>query len=342
MEGKGLLPAGRERGSATPAGGSYTSGTGVWNIGSLASGASTTLTVVATVTTTGPVTNTARKTAENEPDPNPGNDVSSTTVTGTGLPGPPNGGMAPVSASPSGRGPGGGLFLAATLAGFLGLLFLRRRSQRLCVVAGLMAFTTLVTFVAPARTQLPLARVASHLVARPSDLELFGKPISAVRPEIGTLASTLHPANGPITAYPLRIPGLGLDPLVEPAGTTASGLMDVPGNLWDTAWLRTGVKPGAPGQAVIDGHLDSVKGSAIFSDLHLLHPGDRIYVSDADGRELTFSVSALQVLPLDGFPTLRVFGPAHGRFLNLITCAGHFDLARRTYDHRLVVFAELL
>jgi len=36
-----------------------------------------------------------------------------------------------------------------------------------------------------------------------------------------------------------------------------------------------------------------------------------------------------------------VFGPAHGRFLNLITCAGHFDPARRTYDHRLVVFTEL-
>jgi LPXTG-site transpeptidase (sortase) family protein len=118
--------------------------------------------------------------------------------------------------------------------------------------------------------------------------------------------------------------------------------MDVPGNLWDTAWLQTGVKPGAPGQAVIDGHLDSVRGSAIFSELHRLQSGDRIYVSDAAGRELTFSVTALQVLPLDGFPTLRVFGPAHGRFLNLITCAGHFDQARRTYDHRLVVFAQLL
>jgi hypothetical protein len=46
-------------------------------------------------------------------------------------------------------------------------------------------------------------------------------------------------------------------------------------------------------------------------------------------------------VPLDGFPTLRVFGPAHGRFLDLITCAGHFDSARRTYDHRLVVFTEL-
>jgi hypothetical protein len=48
------------------------------------------------------------------------------------------------------------------------------------------------------------------------------------------------------------------------------------------------------------------------------------------------------VEPLDGFPTLRVFGPAQGRLLNLITCAGRYDAARRTYDHRLVVFAEVL
>ena len=46
--------------------------------------------------------------------------------------------------------------------------------------------------------------------------------------------------------------------------------------------------------------------------------------------------------PLDGFPTLRVFGPAKGRLLNLITCAGHFDPVRRTYDHRLVVSATLV
>jgi LPXTG-site transpeptidase (sortase) family protein len=205
----------------------------------------------------------------------------------------------------------------------------------------MMAFTTLATVLAPAPV-LSSGSKTSHLAARPSDLDLFGKPISTVRPEIGTPASTLHPANGPITPYRIRIPALGIDTLVEPVGTTAGGLMDVPGNLWSTAWLRTGVKPGASGQAVIDGHLDSVKGSAIFGDLHRLHQGDRIYVSDANGEELTFGVNALQVLPLDGFPTLRVFGPAKGRFLNLITCAGHFDLTRRTYDHRLVVFAELL
>jgi len=83
-------------------------------------------------------------------------------------------------------------------------------------------------------------------------------------------------------------------------------------------------------------------GSAVFSELHRLRPGDRIFVSDEAGAELTFRVTALRVEPLDGFPTLRVFGPTSGLFLNLITCAGRYDPARRTYDQRLVVFAELL
>ncbi|HKN56121.1 MAG TPA: sortase [Amycolatopsis sp.] len=335
-----VLPAGLTLVSATPATGTYTSGTGVWDIGSLASGASTTLTVVATVTTTGPVTNTARKTAENELDPNPGNDVSSAAITGTGLPGPPNGGMAGFQPSPVGTAPGGGLLIAAGLAGFFGLLFLRRRSHRLAVAAGLMAFTTLITLAPPAPA-FSSASGPAHLSIRPSDLELFGKPISTVKPELGSLATTFQPARSPITPYRIRIPALSIDTMVESVGTTASGLMDVPSNLWDTAWLQTGVKPGASGQAVIDGHLDSVRGSAIFGKLDRLRPGDQILVSDAEGRELTFKVTALQVVPLDGFPTLRVFGPAHGRFLNLITCAGRFDPARRTYDHRLVVFTEL-
>src|SRR6202035_2225817 len=220
-----LLPAGLTLVSATPAGGTYTSGTGVWNIGSLASGASTTLTVVATVTTTGPVTNTARKTAENEPDPNPVNDVSSVTVTGTGLPGPPNGGMAPLQNAAPDRGS----LLIVALAGFFGLLLLRRRSHRIAVAAGLMAFTTLVTVVTPGGSPLPAAGVASHVAARPSDLELFGKLISTAKPILGAPATSLRPAKGPITPARIRIPALGIDTLVEAVGTTASGLMDVPG-----------------------------------------------------------------------------------------------------------------
>lgn len=62
-----LLPAGLTFVSASPTPGtSYNSGTGVWTVGTLASGASTSLSIVATVTSGGVKTNTANVTATDE------------------------------------------------------------------------------------------------------------------------------------------------------------------------------------------------------------------------------------------------------------------------------------
>jgi uncharacterized repeat protein (TIGR01451 family) len=70
-----LLPAGLTFVSATPSAGSYATGTGVWTVASLASGASATLQLVALVSGTGTITNTAEVTASDQPDPDstPGN-----------------------------------------------------------------------------------------------------------------------------------------------------------------------------------------------------------------------------------------------------------------------------
>jgi LPXTG-site transpeptidase (sortase) family protein len=76
-----LLPAGLNFVSATPSG-SYNSGTGAWTIGAMASGTFQTLTLVATATMTTPVTNTASKIGEVEPDPVAGNNTASVVVTG--------------------------------------------------------------------------------------------------------------------------------------------------------------------------------------------------------------------------------------------------------------------
>ena len=70
-----LLPAGLSFVSATPSAGTYTSGTGVWTVASLTSGANVTLQIVALVSGTGTITNTAEVTASDQPDPDstPGN-----------------------------------------------------------------------------------------------------------------------------------------------------------------------------------------------------------------------------------------------------------------------------
>ncbi|MDI6051349.1 DUF11 domain-containing protein, partial [Flavobacterium sp. XS2P24] len=73
-----VLPAGYTFVSATASTGTYTSGTGVWSVGTLANGASATLNITATVNATGSYANTATITA-NEADPTPGNNTATST-----------------------------------------------------------------------------------------------------------------------------------------------------------------------------------------------------------------------------------------------------------------------
>ncbi|QUH23403.1 DUF11 domain-containing protein [Methanobacterium alkalithermotolerans] len=77
-----IPPAGLNVLSVTPSQGTFDAMTGVWNVGTLANGASATLTIITQVTMANTtITNTATKTAENEYDPNPANDSDSATIT---------------------------------------------------------------------------------------------------------------------------------------------------------------------------------------------------------------------------------------------------------------------
>jgi uncharacterized repeat protein (TIGR01451 family) len=76
-----LLPSGLTFQSATPAQGTYSAATGLWNVGMLANGASTTLTVVARVDSSANLTNTAQLTASDPNDPDATDNQASATVT---------------------------------------------------------------------------------------------------------------------------------------------------------------------------------------------------------------------------------------------------------------------
>jgi uncharacterized repeat protein (TIGR01451 family) len=79
-----LLPAGVTYQSDTPSQGTYDSGTGVWAVGGLNNGLSTTLTLVATVdagTGGSTITNTADVTASDQADPNAANNTASADIT---------------------------------------------------------------------------------------------------------------------------------------------------------------------------------------------------------------------------------------------------------------------
>jgi sortase A len=140
----------------------------------------------------------------------------------------------------------------------------------------------------------------------------------------------------------LSIPRLDVDADIEHVGYTDDGRMDVPENWEDVAWFQYGFFPGAPGNSVMAGHLDSTTGPAVFAYLHQMEVGDQIHVTGDDGETLTFQVTEVESVLAEEAPLDRVFGPSDTPKLNLITCEGHFDESIEDYDHRLIVYTELV
>lgn len=139
----------------------------------------------------------------------------------------------------------------------------------------------------------------------------------------------------------LIIPAIGVDAPVEGVGLTPEGAMEVVRSFKKVGWYKYGPYPGAPGNAVIEGHLDAEDSPiAVFSKLRHLQPGDAVTVIDKTGRAIEFTVVRQTLLPYTATSTAEVFGPAEGSFLNLITCGGNWIQGERTYDERLVVFAK--
>lgn len=219
--------------------------------------------------------------------------------------------------------------------------FQNRTSSRL-VSAGLLLIA-----LGLAITLQPLVGAAddpSAFSVRPevSDLLMFGKKISTDRP-LRAMASQpeLKPGFGPIMPTRLRVPAAGIDADVDEIGVR-NGNTDVPDNIWNVGWLTTSPRPGDVGNSVLDGHKDSVRGTAVFWNLHQLKPGDLIYVSDASGAELAFEVTQIQSYDLVSAPYSSIFGPTSERQLNLITCDGTFIPEQHSYDKRLVVYTHLV
>src|SRR5207237_142321 len=102
-------------------------------------------------------------------------------------------------------------------------------------------------------------------------------------------------------------------------------------------WYQGGSLPGAPGSAVIDGHLDWYSGPAVFADLGRLHAGDRLSVTYSDGHAVFFRVTSLVTFRAD-LRQPQLFRTDGQPLLELITCAGPWDGAG--YRDRLVVSAR--
>lgn len=142
----------------------------------------------------------------------------------------------------------------------------------------------------------------------------------------------------------VSIPAIGVRSKLLRLGLNPDGTIQVPAlatSADEAAWYKYSVTPGQIGASVIEGHVDSYDGPAVFFRLGALRPGNEIDVTLADGVTAVFRVTGVREYAKDEFPSAKVYGPADYAGLRLITCGGTFDPATRHYLSSVIVFASL-
>jgi hypothetical protein len=143
----------------------------------------------------------------------------------------------------------------------------------------------------------------------------------------------------------VNIPAIGVDSDLLHLGLNADGTIQVPSlvtSAGEAAWYKYSVTPGQVGASVIEGHVDSYQGPAVFYRLGALSPGDSIDVTLADGTTAIFRVTGVREYLKSDFPAKAIYGATHYAALRLITCGGVFDYATGHYLSSTVVFASLI
>lgn len=141
------------------------------------------------------------------------------------------------------------------------------------------------------------------------------------------------------------IPAIGVHSQLLRLGVNADGTVQVPPlttSADEAAWLKYSATPGQIGASVIEGHVDSYRGPAVFFRLGALHPGDIIDVTLADGDTGIFRVTGVREYLKDKFPANVIYSDANYAALRLITCGGAFDYTTGHYLSSTVVFASLI
>lgn len=139
----------------------------------------------------------------------------------------------------------------------------------------------------------------------------------------------------------VAIPSIGVDAAIESTGILDNGEMGVP-DVSQVGWFEPGFKVGAKGHAVLAGHVDGPAGPAIFYHLDKLEAGEKVIITDKDGREMVYVIREKASYQADEAPIAEIFGPSDSRMINLITCSGDFNGNTGAYEERLVVTAELV
>ena len=141
----------------------------------------------------------------------------------------------------------------------------------------------------------------------------------------------------------IKIPEIGVDAPITSLGLTSDGHLNAPSdtdrNL--VGWYGNGPAPGMTGNSILDGHVDTMAGPAVFYGLGALSKGDTVRVTRADKLTAVYSIDGIEVYAKADFPSDRVYGATKDPELRLITCGGGYT-KQSGYLGNVVVYAHLI
>jgi len=189
---------------------------------------------------------------------------------------------------------------------------------------------------------------AAQLVSRANHVYKPTMPIAV--DASSTVPSTVQSPPSILTSYIvapslpryLIIPKLGINARVLSVGVDATGALQTPDNVYDTAWYNKSALPGQPGAMLVDGHISSWTAHGVFYGLNSLLPGDIIKVQRGDGAVYTYRVVETQVYGANNVDMAAAMAPIDPTKpgLNLISCTGQVIAGTNDFNQRIIVFAS--
>ena len=120
----------------------------------------------------------------------------------------------------------------------------------------------------------------------------------------------------------LIIPAINVDAVIEPVGLTSDGALGAPAGPYNAGWFSRGVTPGD-------------------NNLALVKKGDRIFIYSTKGNVTIFTVTKIASYGENASTSDIFVSHDTGVHLVIVTCAGVWSVAEKSYSERVVVSADL-
>lgn len=149
------------------------------------------------------------------------------------------------------------------------------------------------------------------------------------------------PVAGADTPTRVRIPSLGINAPVSPAGIDVKhGVLGIPADIHRVGWWRDGSTPASAGGVIlIAGHRDSARaGAGAFYRLGRARAGTLVRLTTATRHSSSYRVTSVRSYRKQQLPT-SIYASSGPTRLVLVTCGGPFNPTTGHYRDNIVVTA---